>query len=131
MIKNDFKSIDEYIAAQPKDVALLLEKVRETIKKVAPEATEAISYAIPTFKLYGNLVHFANFKNHIGFYPGASGVEHFKKELSNYTFSKGTIQFQLSEPIPYDLIEKITIFRAEENTKLFIIKNKEKSNKKQ
>ena len=126
MIKNDFKTIDEYISIQPKEVAVLLEKVRATIQKAAPEATEAISYAIPTFKLYGNLVHFANFKNHIGFYPGASGVEHFISELTHYTFSKGTIQFQLSEPIPYDLIEKITKFRVEENVKLSIIKNKKK-----
>ncbi|CAM4399787.1 iron chaperone [Flavobacterium terrigena] len=126
MIKNDFKTIDEYIAIQPAEIAVLFEKVRATIKKVAPEATETISYAIPTFKLHGNLVHFANFKNHIGFYPGASGVEHFKDELTNYNFSKGTIQFQLSEPIPYDLIEKITKFRVEENLKLSIIKNKKK-----
>ena len=126
MIKNDFKTIDEYISIQAEEIAVFLEKVRATIKKVAPEATEAISYAIPTFKLFGNLVHFANFKNHIGFYPGASGVEHFKKELTNYTFSKGTIQFQLSEPIPYDLIEKITVFRVEENLKLSLLKNKKK-----
>ena len=126
MIKNDFKTIDEYIATQPKEVAILLEKVRKTIQKAAPEATEAISYAIPTFKFHGNLVHFANFKNHIGFYPGASGVENFKEDLTDYTFSKGTIQFQLSEPIPYDLIEKITKFRVEENIKLSIIKNKKK-----
>ncbi len=126
MIKNDFKTIDEYIATQPKDVAILLEKVRKTIQKAAPEATEAISYAIPTFKLYGNLVHFANFKNHIGFYPGASGVENFKEDLTQYNFSKGTIQFQLTEPIPFDLIEKITKFRVEENIKLSIIKNKKK-----
>lgn len=126
MIKNDFKTIDEYIAAQPKEVVALLEKVRATITKVAPEATETISYAIPTFKLHGNLVHFANFKNHIGFYPGASGVENFKNELTNYNFSKGTIQFQLSEPIPFDLIEKITKFRVEENIKLASIKNKKK-----
>ncbi len=71
-------------------------------------------------------MHFANFKNHIGFYPGASGVENFKSELTNYNFSKGTIQFQLTEPIPYDLIEKITKFRVEENIKLSIIKNKKK-----
>ncbi len=126
MIKNDFKTIDEYIATQPKEVAILLEKVRKTIQKAAPEATEAISYAIPTFKLYGNLVHFANFKNHIGFYPGASGVENFKEDLTDYTYSKGTIQFQLTEPIPFDLIEKITKFRVEENIKLSIIKNKKK-----
>lgn len=126
MIKNDFKTIDEYIAIQPAEIAVLLEKVRATIRKVAPEATEVISYAIPTFKFHGNLVHFANFKNHIGFYPGASGVEHFKSELTKYNFSKGTIQFQLSEPIPYDLIEKITKFRLEENVKLSILKNKKK-----
>ena len=72
------------------------------------------------------MVHFANFKNHIGFYPGASGIENFQDELSDYKFSKGTIQFQLSEPIPYDLIEKITKFRVEENVKLSIIKNKKK-----
>ena len=126
MIKNDFKTIDEYIAEQPKEVAVLLEKVRATIKKVAPDAIETISYAIPTFKLLGNLVHFAAFKNHIGFYPGASGVEHFKDELTNYNISKGTIQFQLSEPIPYKLIEKITKFRVEENLKAATIKKNKK-----
>ena len=126
MIKNEFKTIDEYIAEQPKEVAVLLEKVRATIKKVAPEAIETISYAIPTFKLLGNLVHFAAFKNHIGFYPGASGVEHFKDELTHYHLSKGTIQFQLSEPIPYKLIEKITKFRVEENLKAATIKKNKK-----
>lgn len=114
-MNTDFKTIDEYIALQSKENVLILEKIRETIRTIAPNAEEKISYGIPTFKLHGNLVHFAAYKNHIGFYPGASGVAHFISELSKYNTSKGTIQFQLNEEIPYDLIKKITEFRISEN----------------
>ena len=114
-MNTDFKTIDEYIALQSEENALILEKIRETIRTIAPNAEEKISYGIPTFKLHGNLVHFAAYKNHIGFYPGASGVAHFISELSNYNTSKGTIKFQLDEKIPYDLIKKITEFRVNEN----------------
>lgn len=110
-----YATIDEYIASFPADVQAILQKVRATIRKVAPEATEAISYQMPTFKLNGNLVHFAAFKNHIGFYPVPSGIEKFKKELSAYKGAKGSVQFPLDRPIPYGLISKIVKFRVKEN----------------
>ncbi|MFN2440293.1 MAG: iron chaperone, partial [Chitinophagaceae bacterium] len=98
----------------PKDVQKKLEQIRATIKKIAPGAEEKISYAIPTFALHGNLVHFAAFKNHIGFYPAPTGSEAFKKELSVYKTGKGSVQFPLDEPIPLDLITKIVKFRVKE-----------------
>ncbi|MFZ1368779.1 MAG: DUF1801 domain-containing protein [Ferruginibacter sp.] len=102
------KNIDEYIMGFPEDLAIKLEKLRQTIKKAAPNTTEAISYAIPTFKMDGkNLVHFAGYKNHIGFYPGTGAVEAFKNELSGYNLSKGTVQFPLDKPIPSDLISNM------------------------
>lgn len=110
-----YKDIDTYIANFPEDVQIALEKVRAAIKKAAPKAEEAISYGIPTFKLNGNLVHFGGFKKHIGFFPGSSGVAAFKKELSKYKTSKGTIQFPLESPVPLTLIQKITKFRVTEN----------------
>jgi len=113
--KKEFQTIDEYIKTLPKDVQSVLEKTRQTIRKAAPGAVEAISYQIPTFKLNDkNLVHFAAFKNHIGFYPTPSGIEAFKKELSQYKVAKGSVQFLLNRPIPYDLLEKIVIFRSKE-----------------
>src|SRR2546427_6435791 len=102
--REHFKTIDEYIKTFPEDVQTILEKMRQTIRKAAPEAEEAISYQIPTFKLNGNLVHFAAFKKHIGFFPTARGVEAFKKELSRYKGSKGTVRFPLDEPVPYGLV---------------------------
>lgn len=106
--------IDEYIANFPKDVQEILQKVRQTIREAAPDAQEKINYGIPTFTLNGNLVHFAGFKNHIGYYPTPSGIEKFKKELSKYEGAKGSVQFPLDQPIPYDLISKITKFRVKE-----------------
>lgn len=119
------RDIDEYIAGFPKDVQELLEELRDTIHKAAPAAEEAISYAIPTFKLNGNLVHFAGYKNHIGFYPGASGIEAFKKELSSYKGAKGSVQFPIDEPLPLALIGRIVKFRVSEN----MTKQKKKSPK--
>jgi uncharacterized protein YdhG (YjbR/CyaY superfamily) len=107
--------IDEHIAKFPTDVQVILEKVRETIKKAAPDAEETINYGIPTFTLAGNLVHFAGFKNHIGFYPTPGGIEKFKKELSIYEGAKGSVKFPLDKPIPYTLISKIVKFRVKEN----------------
>ena len=101
------KNIDEYIGGFPKDVQTILEQIRATIKAAAPDAEEDIRYAIPTFRLKGNLVHFAAFKNHIGFYPAPSGMEAFSKELARYKSGKGSVQFPLNEPIPFDLITKI------------------------
>jgi uncharacterized protein YdhG (YjbR/CyaY superfamily) len=108
-------TIDEYIADFPKDVQPLLEKVRMTIRKAAPDAEEAIKYQIPTFVLKGNLIHFGGYKNHIGLYPGSKPVEEFKDELSRYEVSKGTIRFPLDKPIPLGLISKITKFCVKRN----------------
>ena len=116
-MRKQFQTIDEYIKAFPKDVQNILEKMRETIRKAAPEAVEAISYQMPTFKLNGkNLVFFAAFKNHMGFYPIPSGIEAFKEELSPYKQGKGSIQFPLDKPIPYELVEKIVKYRVKENS---------------
>jgi len=113
---NNSTTIDAYIKAFPQNVQEILEKVRQIIRKEAPEAVEAISYGMPTFKLNGkNLVHFAGWKEHIGFYPTPSGIEKFKKELSHYQGAKGSIQFPLNQPIPYDLIAQIVKYRIEEN----------------
>jgi uncharacterized protein YdhG (YjbR/CyaY superfamily) len=110
------RDIDEYIAGFPKDVQKILSKIRSTIKKAAPTAEEAISYQIPTFRLNGNLIHFAAYKNHIGLYPAPRAVEKFKKELERYGSSKATIKFSLDEPIPYNLITKIVEFRVKQNS---------------
>mgnify|MGYP003459409135 FL=1 len=110
-----YKTIDEYIDLQEPRVRSILEKVRKTIRAAAPEATETISYAIPTFKYYGYLVHFAAFKNHIGFYPSPDGIVAFEEELKEYKTSKGAAQFLLHKPIPYDLITNITKFRVKQN----------------
>lgn len=109
------ETIDEYISEFPKDIQEKLEKIRKTIQETTPEATEKISYGIPTFYLNGNLVHFAAYEKHIGFYPAPSGIENFKDELSEYKTSKGTIQFPLDKEIPYDLIKEIVKFRVNEN----------------
>ena len=109
------KSIDEYIAGFPEGIRAILQKLRKVIKEAAPEARETISYGMPAFKQNGILVYFAAQKNHIGFYPTASGVSAFKKELSEYDTSKGTVRFPLDKPIPYKLIEKIVKFRVKEN----------------
>lgn len=110
------KDIDHYIADFPLEIQTILEQVRSIIKKTAPEATETINYGIPTFKLNGNLVHFAAFKKHIGFYPGSSGIENFKEALSDYKSAKGSVQFPFDKSIPLDLITTIVQFRVKENT---------------
>ncbi|MFZ2151564.1 MAG: DUF1801 domain-containing protein [Minisyncoccia bacterium] len=111
-----FQTIDDYIQSFPSDIQKILQKVRKTIRKAAPQAVEAISYQMPTFKLNGkNLVHFAAWKSHIGFYATPSGNAAFKKELSKYKGAKGSVQFPVTEPIPYDLIEKIVVFRVKES----------------
>ena len=114
-MREQFKTIDEYIKTFPKDVQSTLEQMRQTIHQAAPKAQETINYQIPTFRLNGNLVHFAAFKNHIGFYPAPSGIEAFKKELSAYKPEKGSVKFPLDKPIPYDLVKKIVEFRVKEN----------------
>jgi uncharacterized protein YdhG (YjbR/CyaY superfamily) len=109
------QTIDEYIAAFPDDMQQILQQIRQTIRAAAPDAQEAISYQMPTFKLHGNLVHFAAYKKHIGFYPAPSGIEAFKDDLAGYASSKGAVQFPLDRPMPHDLISKIVSFRAVEN----------------
>ena len=111
------KTIDEYIAGFPPDVQVILEKMRLTIRKAAPDAEEKISYQMPTFTLKGNLVHFAAFKNHIGLYPTSSGTQAFRKELSVYEGAKGSIRFPKDKPLPLTLIRKILKFRVAENIK--------------
>jgi uncharacterized protein YdhG (YjbR/CyaY superfamily) len=114
MAMKQYKSMDEYIGTHPKEVQEILQKIRQTIKTVIPDAQETIGYGIPTFKLKGNVVHFAAYKNHIGFYPAPSGIEAFSEELSEYKTGKGTLQFPLDKPIPYSLIKKVTEYRAKE-----------------
>lgn len=112
------ETIDEYIAMFPPNVQDILKEVRKTIQENAPNAQEAISYGIPTFKLNGNLVHFAAFKNHIGFYPGgSSAIQAFKEELSPYKQGKGSVQFPLDKPIPFQLVKKMVKFRVKQNQK--------------
>jgi uncharacterized protein YdhG (YjbR/CyaY superfamily) len=115
MDKDRPKDVDEYIKRFPKAVQVLLKKVRQTIHKAAPAAQEKISYGIPTFTLHGNLVHFAGYESHIGFYPGSSGIAAFKKELAGYKGGKGSVQSPLDEPLPLDLVSRIVKFRVKES----------------
>jgi len=113
--RTQFNTIDDYIASFPKNVQDILEKLRRVIKESAPMAEETINYGIPTFTLNGNLVHFAAFKNHIGFYPTPSAIATFKKELSSFKQAKGSVQFPIEKPIPFDLVKKIVNYRVKEN----------------
>ena len=114
-MRKDYKTIDDYIAAFPENVQNILRELRKTILDVAPEAKETISYQIPSFELNGNLVWFAAFKNHIGFYPRASAIEAFKEKLAKYEVRKGTVRFPLNQPIPFKLVKEIVKFRVKEN----------------
>jgi uncharacterized protein YdhG (YjbR/CyaY superfamily) len=115
-------TIDDYVAHFPKDVQQHLKQLRLTIRKAAPDAEEKISYAIPTFTLGRNLVHFAAFKRHIGFYPGAAAITAFQQELSAYKGAKGSVQFPLDEPLPLALVSRIVKFRVkQENARLRIV----------
>jgi uncharacterized protein YdhG (YjbR/CyaY superfamily) len=113
--RKKFKTIDEYISGFPTSVQKILSQLREIIREVAPEAEETISYGIPTFKLNGNLVHFDAFKNHIGFYPTPSAIDAFNEELSPYKHAKGSVQFPMEKPIPFDLVRKIVKYRVKES----------------
>lgn len=117
-------TIDAYIATFPASTQALLQQMRSTIAKAAPRAEEAISYGMPTFKLHGNLVHFAGYKNHIGFYPAPSGIDAFADELKKYKTSKGAIQFPIDEKLPLTLVTKIVKFRVKENTEKAAAKKK-------
>jgi uncharacterized protein YdhG (YjbR/CyaY superfamily) len=113
----NLKPIEDYIASYPKNVQVILERLRAIIKTSAPKAEEALKYGIPTFILNGNLVHFGAFKNHIGFYPTPSAISAFKKELSKYKGAKGSVQFPMDKSLPSGLIRKIVKFRVMENLK--------------
>ena len=122
--KKEFKTIDEYIITFPKNVQVILEKFRQAIKEAAPQAEETISYQMPAFKQNGILVWFAAFKDHIGFFPKVSAIEAFKDKLSKYKTSKGTIQFPIDQPIPFNLVKEIVKFRVKENSKSEQVQNK-------
>ncbi|WP_269225473.1 iron chaperone [Flavobacterium eburneipallidum] len=114
-METNFQNIDEYISIQTPEVQILLEQMRQTIQKAAPEAEEVISYKMPAFKYHGMLVYFAAYKKHIGFYATPTGHSEFEKELSVYKQGKGSVQFPLSQPLPLDLIARIVKFRIDEN----------------
>ncbi|MCA9875038.1 MAG: DUF1801 domain-containing protein [Anaerolineales bacterium] len=120
------QTIDDYIAGFPADVQEILQKIRGIVHEVAPDAQETIKYQMPTFTLQGNLVHFAAYQNHIGFYPIPTGIEAFKEELSLYKTGKGSVQFPLDQPIPYGLIERMVRFRAAENLEKAAAKHKKR-----
>lgn len=113
----EYTDINAFIAEFPEEVQAILQKVRATIQQAAPDATEAIKYGMPTFVLNGNLVHFAAYKKHIGFYPAPTGIDAFIDELAQLRTGNGTIQFPIDKPIPFDLITKVVKFRVEENLK--------------
>jgi uncharacterized protein YdhG (YjbR/CyaY superfamily) len=113
--RKSLSSVDEYVAGFPPETRRVLEELRALIRTAAPEATETISYAIPTFDLNGHLVHFAGYAKHVGFYPTGTGIAAFREELAPYRTGKGSVQFPLGEPLPSDLIRRIVEFRVEEN----------------
>ena len=112
---DQYETIDEYIASFPEEVGERLRAIRQVVREEAPEAGETIKYRMPTFTLNGNLVHFAAFQNHIGFYPTPSAMEAFEKELSAYKMGKGSVQFPLDQPLPLSLIRRMVRSRVEEN----------------
>ncbi len=130
MEKKSFKNVDQYISGFPENVSARLEEMRATIKKAAPEAEEGISYQMPAYKYLGIVLYFAGYKNHIGFYPTASGIEAFKNELSKYKGAKGSVQFPLDKPLPLALISKIVKFKLKENIRKAESNTESKSMKK-
>ena len=116
--------VDKYIAGFPETTQYLLNKVRAAIIKAAPEAEEVISYQMPAYKYQGMLVFFAGYKNHIGFYPGAGGIEAFKKEIAGYKNAKGSVQFPPDKPMPVKLITQIVKFRLQQNKEKAAVKKK-------
>jgi uncharacterized protein YdhG (YjbR/CyaY superfamily) len=118
------KTIDEYIETFEPEIQKTLNEVRNFIKTEVPEAMERISYGMPTFYLNGNLVHFAAFKDHYGFFPSPSGIDAFEKELAPYRSGKGTLRFPIDKPIPWDIIQKVIQFRVKENSNK--VKNKKR-----
>ncbi|MCX6255750.1 MAG: DUF1801 domain-containing protein [Bacteroidia bacterium] len=128
MTRTNFSDIDKYITSFPKDTQEILEQLRTTIRKAAPDAEEVISYNMPAFKYHGVLVYFAGYKNHIGFYPTSSGIKAFHKELFGFKYSKGTVQFPIDKSLPLDLIRKIVKFRVKENLEKAKVKARIKTN---
>ena len=124
--KIGFTSIDEYIATFPDEVQKILQELRAAIRASAPDAEEKISYQMPTFFLKGNLVHFAAYKNHVGFYPTPSGIEKFQQELSKYEGAKGSVKFPIDQPLPLTLVQKIVEFRVLENLQIAEVKKRGK-----
>jgi len=113
--KKNCSTIDEYVKGFPYEIQKKLEEIRAAVKTIAPDAEEKISYQMPTFYLNGNLVHFAAYKNHIGFYAIPSGIKAFEQELKGYKSGKGSVQFPIDQPLPMELIRRIVEFRVEEN----------------
>ena len=124
MVRNP--EIDQYISNFPEETQRRLEQMRELIRNTVPEAKESMKYAIPTFELSGNLVHFAGYKTHIGFYPAPSGLTAFQEELGGYKRAKGSVQFPLDSPLPLELIRKIVEYRVQENLEKATVKKKSK-----
>lgn len=128
--KPGYSTIDEYIALYPPEVQEKLQAIRKVIRESAPDATEKISWRMPTFYMNGNLIHFAAFKNHIGLYPGASGIANFEYRFTEYKSSKGAVQFPMNKPLPFELITEIVRFCVADKIKEAAIKAKAKRNKK-
>lgn len=126
-MNTEIKNVDAYLALHPAETLTKLEKLRQTIKKAAPEAEEVISYGMPAYKFHGMLVYFAGYKNHIGFYPSSSGIKAFEKEISAFENSKGTVRFSIEKPLPVGLVTKIVKYRVKENLEKAGIKKKPKS----
>ena len=126
MDKKVITSVEEYILQSQPEVQSLLLEIRSFILKIAPMVEETISYQMPTYRYYGNLVHFAAHSHHIGFYPGPDGIEAFKERFAGLKFSKGAVQFDLDKPIPFDLIEEIVMYRLKENERKHIEKSQKK-----
>lgn len=126
MDKKVITSVEEYILQSQPEVQHLLREIRSFILKIAPMVEETISYQMPTYRYYGNLVHFAAHSHHIGFYPGPDGIEAFKERFAGLKFSKGAVQFDLGKPIPFDLIEEIVMYRLKENERKHIEKSQKK-----
>ncbi len=114
MKQTKMTTVDEYILQFPVEVQAILQTLRKSVKDISPEAEEKMSYQMPTYYLKGNLVHFAAYKNHIGFYPTPAGIDAFKDELSDYKSAKGSVQFPIDKPIPFELIKRIVEFRVSE-----------------
>jgi len=127
--KPEIKDVESYIAGFSPAMQKLLKQLRSTIRKAAPQAEEHIGYQMPAYKFHGPLVYFAGYEKHIGFYPGASGIENFKKEISIYKNAKGSVQFPLDRPLPLDLVKQIVQFRIEENLEKEELKKLKKKKK--